>query len=138
MGSKFDQLPDAVPPDNSARARADFSAVSEDAASFGSIPDMATPAFARPDFDQASARTVRERHEVHERVVESEDDETDDSNGNDDAGVDAIDMRRPILLLIAIVGLLGALGAIVLSQNRQGTPLCSTQPSWNQYNCAPG
>lgn len=119
-------LPEGVPADNQTKA------------SFGvddfAAPDMATPSFVRegPGFDHRAKRVVREEYE---EIVEDDDDEDEEEIHH---------RPRPprqagnLAIMIAVVALFAALSAIVIANSRSDTPLCSSQPAWNQYNCRAG
>jgi len=116
-------LPEGVRPDNDepARTHAGYTA-----------PDMATPRFAAapagaPSLNASARRIVRERVE---EIIEEEDDDDDDDSGHRPSNG-----KSSAALMIAIAAILLALLALVFSMNRGQTPLCSSQPEWNQYNC---
>ncbi|MEO1135839.1 MAG: hypothetical protein AAFW68_04395 [Pseudomonadota bacterium] len=155
------RLPEGVPAENQNTSRqryggdagvdkrggfaptASGSAGQEPSSTAYSAPDTATPIFlGNPESDsvRSSARTVREKHEVYERVVEDDEDETPskDTGDEDDVITHGFHPPAPLLILIAIGLLLIALAAFVVSRNQETTPLCSELPAWNQYNCIPG
>ena len=119
-------LPEGVPADNHTKT-------SFDGGDF-QAPDMATPTFGRENsaFDHRAKRVVREEYE---EIVEEDDDEDDE---------DSHHRPRPprpgggLAIMIAITALFAALSAIVIANSRSDAPLCSSQPSWNQYNCRAG
>lgn len=101
-------------------------------------PDVATPDFARTPQESLKPKTVREKHETYERVVEE--DEEDEDEDDEDHLIHVHGPHGPgqLVLMIAIALLLAALAVFVFMSNRQETPLCSEQPEWNQYNCRAG
>ncbi|MHA7870817.1 MAG: hypothetical protein ACX939_00555 [Hyphococcus sp.] len=120
-------LPDGVPPDNQTKAsfsEGEFTA-----------PDMATPAFARerPALDHKATRVVREEYEEIVEDDDDDDDETDYARARP-----RLDNTGTMAIIISIAALMAALGAIVIANARRDLPPCSSQPSWNQYNCRAG
>lgn len=109
-------------------------------------PDTATPQFKqfnRTDDLHAAARTVHEKREVYERIVEEDESEEEDDSPrkrSDDADLihHGFHPSATLLILIAIGLVLVALAAFALTRNQEATPLCSELPAWNQYNCLPG
>lgn len=153
------RLPEGVPADNQDRpGRDDFherKAGFADGVSTRSAlkkpaepitPDTATPQFdnrRKAGAPHAAAKTVVEKREVYERIVEDDEDEQDErpvrKNGDDEDLIHhGFHPPAPVLILIAIGLLLIALAAFVVSRNQDPTPLCSQLPSWNQYDCIPG
>jgi hypothetical protein len=147
------KLPDGVPHDNAGKAS--FGAHGDELCgpSAGNpadykAPDMATPQFDRPSqkLSPLSDRPVsnesalhskarRVVHDEYEEVVEEDDDE---ENARHRHASHRSGNNGSFAILIAITALLAALGAIVIATNRSSTPLCSSQPEWNQYNCRAG
>lgn len=157
------RLPEGVPAENHSSRRQRFrseacadldnrvtptapGSAGQNAAGAFSAPDTATPNFNGNKDDasvQRSARTVREKHEVYERVVEDDENSDDETPSKDNGDEDEVIAHgfhppAPLLILIAIGLLLIALAAFVVSRNQETTPLCSELPAWNQYNCIPG
>ena len=132
--SRF-ELPEGVSPTNQKPLK--------DSAAFA-VPEVAAPIFARGMETETHAKTIHEKREVYERVVEEDDDDDDDDDKRADDDEDFLHGHdhggRPnfLMLIFAIALLAAALAVIVIVNNRQLTPLCSTQPEWNQYNCRPG
>ncbi len=134
------QLPEGVAPSNEKKT---FDAAPAEGKADFVAPDMATPAYAREDKESRFNRTVHEKHEVYERVVEEDDDEEDEEEigrgpREETYPLNATHGPSVLHILIAISFLLLVLAGIVVAKNRQTTPYCSDLPEWNQYNCLPG
>ena len=137
------RLPDGVPFDNQTLFGADETADPATGETIFNAPDMATPAFARPQPRTSPASDCGEMSKRMARVivaVEDEDDEEDDEAETKDEDVLVHGPHAPatFLILIAIGLVLAALAAYVLSSNQEPRPYCSQQPDWNQYDCIPG
>ena len=125
-------LPDGVPADNRSMTAPGVQA--SDSSGDFTAPDMATPRFARDDLaSKASLRRV-ERREIE--IIEEEDDDVDEDEDHDLESSAPGVSNSTIMLVIGAI--LVALAAIVLANGAEPTPLCSTQPDWNQYNCRAG
>jgi len=133
-------LPDGVPPDNSAMkttARFSPAPLGETGGDELAVPVTSIPLFptaenhaAPPRIDKSLTRIIID--------VEDDDDE-DDKNKDDDDGaiIHPPHISAQVLIIIAIGFLLAGFAAYALSQDTS-MPRCSDQPDWNQYNCQPG
>lgn len=127
---KDSDLPAGVPPSN--EIKTDFSGDSrnQDRAPREpyAAPDMATPQYSK------TKAADGEPGYLARTAMGADDSDFLDEDENGDVSLMPNNMT-PILLILVIGGLLAALGAIVLANNQQELPDCSTQPEWNQYNC---
>jgi len=119
------RLPDAVPPDNSARAR--FAGGDE----AYRAPEMAVPLFAgrrtaAPDMAQLGTAQ-------RAAATPFEDDDAGYSGPSSVPGP----ARLWSYAVGAIILVLG-LAAFFIAITGNNLPLCSSQPDWNQYNCRMG
>lgn len=140
------QLPDGVPLDNTSSSLAGASMSGKGRV----VPETATPDFVhRPTTTQTQASKSEMADPAYSRVVvvvEDDEDETSNDEGDRQSEQDEamfIDHAHPptqmmLVLLFAIGAVLIAAAVYAVSQNRATTPLCSTQPEWNQYSCRPG
>ncbi len=120
-------LPAGVPADNQKPKGADGTAVGPQ--------EMAVPRFAGEPPQERSDPGVDAIKESYTRALEFEDDVQ--------SGGPRPQPRMPasvkkLSLMIAIVALIGALGAVLAMSGRNKLPLCADQPAWNQYNCRAG
>ncbi len=128
-------LPEGVPPSND---KAELTGERDFIA-----PNVATPQFAHsavPGRDarglHASVLNIRGGERFVEDPADDEDNDGEDGNSRPKAQpVNGVHAPGAFAIIIAIVLVLAAIASFVLAQNREPLPLCSEQPSWNQYNC---
>ena len=118
-------LPDGVPFDNEGKP-------SLSGAPYRA-PNMATPQFEL----QTQGRDHKANHAVRGEFSTLVEDE-DLSDGGDHHPRRRSGPGNNVIILIAVTALLAALGAIVAANTQGDTPLCTSQPLWNQYNCRAG
>ncbi len=118
-------LPDGVPFDN--EGKADLSDRAH------SVPDMATPQFKQPTFRQDNQTNQAPQRDFSTLVEDNDHSVQSDIRGRGQGGP-----RNQVMIVAAIAVLLVLLGAFAISTKKAGTPLCSSQPIWNQYNCQVG
>lgn len=121
------KLPAGVPGDNQPKGETD-------AAAFAPT-EMAAPRFADEPPKADRGFFARAMRKGHARALEFEDDMENDIVR---AQRRAPSSAKTLSIMIAIVALVGALGAALFITGRNKTPLCSSQPEWNQYNCRAG
>ncbi len=134
------ELPDGVPFDN--EGKTSMSDRAHD------VPDMATPQFKQPTFRQDSTNNQAPQKRASQNpALQSQTSQRDFSTLVEDdehpSGRDLHDRRsggfhNQLMIIAAIAALLVLLGAVFISMNKGGLPLCSSQPSWNQFNCRAG
>lgn len=125
-------LPAGVPADNQTQGQTKGQAKGKGQAPAFVPPEMATPRFAASDAPpDAVAPSPRRQYAV---PSEYEDDVEDGGRRRPPMPPAA----RPLMIMVAIVALVGALGAIIFAMSREKLPLCSDLPEWNQYNCRVG
>lgn len=118
-----DQLPDGVPASNDEKP-------ADTSASFAA-PDMATPRFAQGSAQDELRKTINAfntQQAVDGGIKASH-------SQPKSAARRRLYVGRQTILFAALLALLGALGLGLLLSDGNQAPLCSEQPSWNQYNC---
>ena len=120
-------LPAGVPADNQKSKGADGTAAGP--------PEMAIPRFAGEPPQERSDPAIDALTESYTRALEFEDD-VQSGGARPQPRMPA--SVKKLSLMIAIVALVGALGAVLAMSGRNTLPLCSDQPAWNQYNCRAG
>ena len=118
-------LPDGVPFDNEGKS------------SLSGAPYRA-PNVATPQFEGETPNLDHKTHHVGRGEFSAiiEDDDRGDDNEFHPRGRGVIGGN--VAIVIAVAALLAALGAIVIANTQGDTPLCTSQPLWNQYNCRAG
>ena len=134
------ELPDGVPFDN--EGKAELSDRAHD------LPDMATPHFKQATFSQDTKNNQAPRnHASQNPALQTETSQRDFSTlVEDDDHTSSRDhherrsggSHNQMMIIAAIAALLFLMGAVFLTMNKSGLPLCSSQPSWNQFNCRAG
>ena len=121
------KLPAGVPADNQTKTNAEGPA--------SAPPEMAVPRFANNAPRASGDGPAQTAPAQFRRGLEFEDDvETSPVRAQRRIPGPA----KNLSIMIAIVALIGALGAALFMMNGDKMPLCSTQPEWNQYNCRTG
>ena len=134
------ELPNGVPVDN--EGTADLSDRDHD------LPNMATPQFQQPTFRQDLKSNDAPRSKVSlnpglesqasQRDFSTMVEDEDQSNGRELHERRQGGFQNQLMIIAAIAALMVMFGAFFVSANKGGLPLCSSQPSWNQFNCRAG
>ncbi len=134
------ELPDGVPFDNEGKT------LMSDRAH--DLPDMATPQFNQATFSQDSkSNQAPTERSPQNPALQSQSSQREFSTlveDDDHSGSRDLHERRSgsshnqLMIIAAIAALLVLMGAVFMTMNKGGIPLCSSQPSWNQFNCRAG
>ena len=104
-------------------------------------PDASTPVFARNAQSRAPGAADEAAFHETEKPFEASSEDDDDRKKpaqrprRQNLLIDAAGWPSPAMAAVAVLAVVGLVGAALIANSRPATPLCADQPEWNQYNC---